>query len=101
MHATVAVHRHAQSRESGEEDEMPVIRAEELMTRDVVAVGPDKPTQEIARLLLEHRISAVPVVDSSGAPIGMVSEGDLVGGNEVDREARRDWWLELLAEGKA
>jgi len=80
---------------------MAAMRAQELMTREVVAVGPDTPAQEIARLLLEHRISAVPVVDASGAPIGMVSEGDLAGRNEADREARRDWWLELLSEGEA
>jgi len=41
----------------------------------------------------------VPVVDAAGAPVGMVSEGDLIGRDETDREARRDWWLTLLAEG--
>jgi hypothetical protein len=40
-------------------------------------------------------------VDDSGAPIGMVSEGDLIGRDEAAREARRDWWLALLAEGAA
>jgi len=30
----------------------------------------------------------------------MVSEGDLIGRTEVEREARRDWWLTLLAEGQ-
>jgi CBS domain-containing protein len=30
----------------------------------------------------------------------MLSEGDLIGRDEVDREARRDWWLTLLAEGE-
>ncbi len=79
---------------------MTVTQAQQLMTRDVAAVGPDSPTQQVARLLPEHRISAVPVVDPSGAPIGMVSEGDLVGRNEADRQARRDWWLDLLAEGE-
>ncbi len=50
--------------------------------------------------MLEKGISAVPVVDASGAPIGMVSEGDLIGRNDRDREARRDWWLAMLAEGE-
>ena len=31
----------------------------------------------------------------------MVSEGDLIGRNDAAREARRDWWLTLLAEGEA
>jgi len=71
------------------------------MTPDVVSVNPDMPVREIARVLLEKRISAVPVVDERGAPVGMVSEGDLVGRGEAEREARRDWWLALLAEGDA
>jgi CBS domain-containing protein len=75
------------------------MQAGQLMTRDVVSVSPDTPTHEIARLLLEHRISAVPVVDATGLAVGMVSEGDLVGRGEQERKARRDWWLALLAEG--
>jgi CBS domain-containing protein len=76
------------------------MKASEIMTRDVISVRPDAPARQIARLLLDHHISAVPVVDEAGAPVGIVSEGDLVGRNEEDREARRDWWLELLAEGE-
>ena len=71
------------------------------MTPEVATVGPDTPTSKIAELLLGKQISAAPVVDGSGAPIGMVSEGDLIGRDESDREARRDWWLALLAQGTA
>lgn len=73
------------------------MQASELMTKDVVVVSSDTPTAKIAKLLLEHAISAVPVVGSEGAPIGMVSEGDLIGRAQTDREARRDWWLTLAA----
>jgi CBS domain-containing protein len=68
------------------------------MTSDVVSVGPDTTVQEIARLLLDKRIGAVPVLDSTGTPVGMVSDGDLFARDEADRLARRDWWLEMLAE---
>ncbi len=71
------------------------------MTKDVIAVSPETPACEIARVLLAHAISAVPVIDGSGMPIGMVSEGDLVERDAASREARRDWWLMLLAEGEA
>ncbi|MGD0026377.1 MAG: CBS domain-containing protein [Xanthobacteraceae bacterium] len=77
------------------------MKASEIMTRDVISVHPDTPTPQIARLLLDKGISAVPVVEDSGAPVGIVSEGDLIGRDESDREARRDWWLALLAEGEA
>jgi CBS-domain-containing membrane protein len=76
------------------------MNARDVMTRDVVSVASDTPMRKIAALLLEKRISAVPVVDSSGAPIGMVSEGDLTGRSEAEREARQDWWLTVLAEGE-
>lgn len=48
------------------------------MTSDVVAVRPDVPTADIAKLLLNHRIRACPVIDENDAPIGMVSEWDLI-----------------------
>src|SRR5262249_5135115 len=48
----------------------------------------------------ENGISAVPVIDESGAPVGMVSEGDLIPRRAVQRETRRAWWLDLLAEGE-
>jgi CBS domain-containing protein len=77
------------------------MRAGDVMTKDVVAVSPDVEAREVAKVLLEHRISAVPVVDRDGVPLGMVSEGDLIGRNDADRQARRDWWLALLADGEA
>jgi CBS domain-containing protein len=77
------------------------MNAGDVMTKAVVSVHPDTSAREIARLLLDNGISAVPVVDSNGAPIGMVSEGDLIGRDDAAREARRDWWLTLLAEGEA
>ena len=77
------------------------MNARDVMTREVVSVASDTPMQKIAALLVEKRISGVPVVDGSGAPIGMVSEGDLTGRSEAEREARQDWWLTMLAEGEA
>jgi CBS domain-containing protein len=74
--------------------------ARDLMTKDVATVSPDTPVGEIAQLLLKRGISAVPVVDANGAAIGMVSEGDLLGRDEEERKARRDWWLAMLAEGE-
>ncbi len=75
--------------------------ARDVMTRDVVSVTSDTPVRKIASLLVKNRISAVPVVDRSGVPIGIVSEGDLIGRRESEREARQDWWLTTLAEGEA
>src|SRR6516162_1642160 len=57
--------------------------ARDVMTRDVVSVTSDTPVRTIASLLVKNRISAVPVVDRSGVPIGTVSEGEPVGWSEV------------------
>jgi len=48
----------------------------EIMTRAVVTVTPDTPILVVARLLLEHRIGGVPVVEH-GRVIGMITESDL------------------------
>jgi CBS domain-containing protein len=76
------------------------MKARDVMTSAVVSVSPETPTSEIAKILRDHAISAMPVVDEAGAPIGMVSEGDLIGRDESERQARLDWWLTLLAEGE-
>lgn len=76
------------------------MKARDIMTTDVVMVGPDASMRAVAKLLAARGISAVPVVDAAGSPIGMISEGDLIGRSDDDRRARRDWWLTLLAEGE-
>src|SRR6201993_1146014 len=76
------------------------MKARDVMNSAVVAVRPDTPINDIAKTLREHRISAVPVIDEAGSPLGMVSEGDLIGRDETGREARLDWWLSMLAEGE-
>jgi CBS domain-containing protein len=77
------------------------MNARDVMTAEVISVTPETPIREIAKLLLDRGISAVPVVDEGGIPLGMVSEGDLIGRDETARATRREWWLALLAEGEA
>src|SRR5262245_66042578 len=47
------------------------------MTKDGIAFRADTPLQEIARLLKERRIGGVPVIDSEGEVVGIVSDCDL------------------------
>jgi CBS domain-containing protein len=76
------------------------MKAGDVMTSAIISASADTPVPDIAHLLLENHISAIPILDKSGAPIGMVSEGDLIGRDETQRNARREWWLALLAEGE-
>jgi CBS domain-containing protein len=59
------------------------MQARQIMTTPVVTVRPETTVRDTASLLLEHRITAAPVLDADGELIGIVSEGDLV----VDRFA--------------
>lgn len=76
------------------------MQAIDIMTPNVVSVGPDTEVRDIAQLLLKHRISAVPVVDEDRQLIGIVSEGDLMRRVKDDGDHRDAWWLTLFAGGK-
>ncbi len=61
------------------------MRAEDVMTRDVVTVGEDTTVGEIAQLLEERRIKRVPVV-SDGKVVGLVSRANLLHGLAARKE---------------
>ena len=75
------------------------LTAADIMTRDVVTARPENSVAEIAKLLTDHDISAVPICDEQGKALGMVSEGDLMRPFGKENELKRAWWLNLLAEG--
>lgn len=50
----------------------------DVMTREVVTVPPGASLKEAARLLVEHRISGLPVVDNQDHVLGVVSEADVL-----------------------
>lgn len=57
---------------------LPPVTAGELMTRDVVTASPETPVEELARMLLQHQIGGMPVVDHNGVLVGMVSGFDVI-----------------------
>jgi CBS domain-containing protein len=72
------------------------MRAIDVMVRDVVTVHPDTDVAEAIRLLAEHDVSALPVVDSEGNLLGILSEADLIHRVEIGTEKHRPWWLEAV-----
>jgi CBS domain-containing protein len=72
------------------------MQAREVMTTDLVRVGPETTVADIAALLVTHRIGAVPVVHE-GRLVGIVSQTDLVRRSETGTEKRHKWWLEAFA----
>jgi CBS domain-containing protein len=50
----------------------------DVMTARVHVAGPESPFKLLVRLIEENRVSAIPIVDQNGVPVGIVSEGDLL-----------------------
>jgi CBS domain-containing protein len=73
------------------------MRAMDVMTSRVITIGEDATVPEAAKLLSEHGISGVPVIDKENRVIGMVSEGDLLHRAETGTERRRSWWLDMVS----
>jgi len=73
------------------------MQAKDIMTKTVVTVKADALIDDIATLMVDNHISALPVVDNAGAVIGLVSEGDLMRRVEGASDASRSWWLSLFS----
>jgi CBS-domain-containing membrane protein len=69
-----------------------VFTVSEVMTRDVISASPQTTFKEAVRLLEDHRISGLPVVDRSGKLVGVVSEADLL--NKVEKREPDAYVLE-------
>jgi CBS domain-containing protein len=77
------------------------MKASDIMVAKVITVGPNASVRDVANLLLNEKISAVPVVSEDGNLLGIVSERDLMRRVEVGTERHRSWWLEMLSSNEA
>jgi CBS domain-containing protein len=72
------------------------MKASDVMSRNVVSARPDMPVAAAIGLMLDKGISGLPVVESDGSVVGILTEGDLLRRSETDTQKRRPRWLELL-----
>jgi CBS domain-containing protein len=72
------------------------MKASDVMVRNVFTIGPDEDVSRAAQMLVDHDISALPVVDSAGQILGILSEADLMRREELGTEKRRPGWLEAM-----
>lgn len=70
----------------------------DFMTRRVVTVAPDDSILETAKLMLEHKISGLPVVDQERHIVGIVSEHDLLRRRRNGDGTEGPHWLQLMIE---
>ena len=59
-----------------------MLTARDFMTKEVITIKPEATVEELARLLIKHKISGVPVVDDKKKFIGIVTENDLISQNK-------------------
>ena len=77
------------------------MKARDVMVSPVITVGENETVRDVARLLIEKRISAVPVVDRAGKLVGIVTESDLMHRAEAGTERPTSWWLSLISGDRA
>jgi CBS domain-containing protein len=68
----------------------------DVMTREPMSVTSQTTIVEAARLMLQHRISGLPVTAGKGEIVGVVTEGDLLRRAETGTERHRSSWLSFL-----
>jgi CBS domain-containing protein len=77
------------------------MRAHQIMTRPVITVTPDTTIAEAANVMLQRRVSGLPVIDTTGKLIGIISEGDLLRRGEIGTQRKHGGFLKfILGPGK-
>ncbi len=72
------------------------MQVKDIMTRNVISIAPDESIMRAARLMLQNRISGLPVIDLNGELMGIVTEGDFLRRGELGTQRRRPKWLEFI-----
>ena len=74
------------------------MKVKDFMTRQVVTVTPETSILDAARLMLDHKISGLPVVTGEGRVVGIISEHDLLRAGKTNVRAEQTHWLRLMIE---
>lgn len=78
------------------------MRAHQIMARHVITVGAETSILDAAKLMMEHHVSGLPVVDGAGRLVGILSESDFLRRSEIGTQRRRPRWLQFfLGSGSA
>src|SRR5215471_2001687 len=70
------------------------MRAADVMSTRVITTGPQTAVHHAARIMINHRISAVPIIEGDRQLIGIITEGDLLRRVETGTERQRSRWSE-------
>ncbi len=73
------------------------LTAADLLSAPAITVTPETPLIGAVRQMLDRRVSGLLVVNAEGAPVGMLTEGDLLRRAELGTEHRHRWLADLFA----
>ena len=72
------------------------MKTADVMTRNVLTVGPESSVAQAIRLMLDNKVSGLPVLATDRKVVGILTEGDLLRRGETGTERHRPRWLEIL-----
>ena len=72
------------------------MRVKDVMTQNVISVEANESVLKAARLMLQNRVSGLPVIGATGEVVGIVTEGDFLRRGEIGTQRHRPKWLEFL-----
>jgi CBS domain-containing protein len=73
-----------------------IMRAHQIMTRDVLTVTPETTVEKAAGIMLRNHVSGLPVINAYGDLLGIVSERDFLRRSEIGTGRKRPAWLQFL-----
>jgi CBS domain-containing protein len=72
------------------------MNASDVMAQSVLTIRPEDDVCDAVKLLVDHDISALPVIDEAHHVVGILSEADLLHRDEFGTKKMRPWWLEAI-----
>jgi CBS domain-containing protein len=73
-----------------------IMQVKDVMTQNVISVEANETVLKAARLMLQNRVSGLPVIGATGELVGIVTEGDFLRRGEIGTQRHRPKWLEFL-----
>jgi CBS domain-containing protein len=72
------------------------VKVKDIMTSPVISIGPDATIMQAVQIMLQRRISGLPVISQDGHLVGIVTEGDFLRRIETGTQRVRPRWLEFV-----
>ena len=73
------------------------MKVEEIMTREVLTIGPEGEVRDVARILVENHISGLPVCNAQRQVVGVISEGDILFKEQAPAEKGRRFLFRFVS----